>query len=128
MNKSRSYAVIQTQSSITCVLTHPVTCIKSTFTLESIYSIITTLSDLIDRRIDFDQWEFCVVWATQILFLDVLSVVPPFLSHAWNSGNLNLRKGGTACSLQMLIYTLACKKMCQVFLFIWITQDKIYCI
>ena len=29
------------------------------------------ISDLID--IDFNQWEFCVVWATRILFLDVLS-------------------------------------------------------
>ena len=28
--------------------------------------------------IDFDQWEFCVVWATRISFLDVLSAVPPF--------------------------------------------------
>jgi hypothetical protein len=38
---------------------------------------------LIDSRIDFDQWKFCVVWATRILFLDdVLSAVPPFLSHA----------------------------------------------
>jgi hypothetical protein len=33
------------------------------------------ISDLIDRRIDFDQWEFCVVWATRISFLDVLSAV-----------------------------------------------------
>jgi hypothetical protein len=40
------------------------------------------VSDLIDRRIDFDQWEFCIVWATCISFLDVLSAVPPFLSHA----------------------------------------------
>jgi hypothetical protein len=36
---------------------------------------------LIDKRIDFDQWEFCVVWATRISFPDVLSAVPPFLSH-----------------------------------------------
>ena len=48
-------------------------------------SIITTLSDLIDRRIDFGQWEFCVVWATRISLLDVLSAVPPFLSHARKS-------------------------------------------
>jgi hypothetical protein len=43
------------------------------------------VSDLIDRRIDFDQWEFCVVLATRISFLDVLSAVPPFLSHARKS-------------------------------------------
>jgi hypothetical protein len=43
------------------------------------------LSDLTDRRIDFDQWEFCVVWATHISFLYVLSAVPSFLSHARKS-------------------------------------------
>jgi hypothetical protein len=37
------------------------------------------ISDLIDRHIDLDQWEFCVVWAMRISFLDVLSAVPPFL-------------------------------------------------
>jgi hypothetical protein len=32
--------------------------------------------DLIDRHIDFDQWEFCLVWATRISsFLGVLSAV-----------------------------------------------------
>jgi hypothetical protein len=36
------------------------------------------ISDLIDRHIDFDQWEFCVVWATRISFHDVLSAFPPF--------------------------------------------------
>ena len=36
------------------------------------------ISDLIDIHIDFDLWEFCVVWATHISFLDVLSAVPPF--------------------------------------------------
>jgi hypothetical protein len=55
--------------------------IKSTFSLEIIYGIFFYVSDLIDRRIDFDQWEFCVVWATRISFLDVLSAVPPFLSN-----------------------------------------------
>jgi hypothetical protein len=61
--------------------------IKSTFCLEIIYSIITYVSYLIDRRIDFEQWEFCVLWATRISFLDVLSAVavPPFLSHARKS-------------------------------------------
>jgi hypothetical protein len=43
------------------------------------------MSDLIDRRIDFDQWEYCVVRATRISFIDVLSAVPPFHSHAWKS-------------------------------------------
>jgi hypothetical protein len=37
------------------------------------------------QRIDFDQWEFCVVWATRISFSDVLSAVPPFLLHARKS-------------------------------------------
>jgi hypothetical protein len=32
---------------------------------------------LIDRQIDFDQWEFCVVWAMHISFVDVFSAVPP---------------------------------------------------
>jgi hypothetical protein len=50
--------------------------IKSTFSQE------INLSDLIDRCIDFDQWEFCIVWATHISFLDVLSAVSSFLSHA----------------------------------------------
>jgi hypothetical protein len=39
------------------------------------------VSDLIDRCIDFDKWEFFIVWATRISFLDVLSAVPPFLLH-----------------------------------------------
>ena len=36
-------------------------------------------SGLIDGHIDFDQYEFCVVWATCISFL-VLFIVPPFLN------------------------------------------------
>jgi hypothetical protein len=52
--------------------------IKSTFSLEIIYGIhIYYISDLIERHINFDQWEFCVVWAMHISFLDVLSAVPP---------------------------------------------------
>jgi hypothetical protein len=41
--------------------------------------------------IDFHQWEFCVVWATHISFLDVLSAVPPFLSHARKSKHAERR-------------------------------------
>ena len=35
---------------------------------------------LLDGHIDFDQWVFCVVWATCISFLTVLSAVPSFLN------------------------------------------------
>ena len=53
---------------------------------ELIYSDnAATFQAAADRRIDFDQWEFCVVWATRIPFLDVSSAVPPFLSHARKS-------------------------------------------
>ena len=38
------------------------------------------VSDLIDGHIDFDQWEFCVVWATRISFLPVLPAVSPFIN------------------------------------------------
>jgi hypothetical protein len=59
---------------------------------------------LIDRRIDFDQWEFCVVWATRISFLDVLSAVPPFLSHARKSKPAERRDRSSAS-------TTACSKI-----------------
>ena len=32
------------------------------------------VSDLIDRRIDFDKWEYCVVWATRISFPEAFSI------------------------------------------------------
>ena len=35
------------------------------------------VSDLIDGHIDFDQWEFSVVWATRISSFPVLFAVPP---------------------------------------------------
>jgi magnesium-transporting ATPase (P-type) len=54
------------------------------------------ISDLSDRHIDFDQWEFCVVQATQILFLNVLSAVPPFLSLCHKS-KLMERKDRSQC-------------------------------
>ena len=38
------------------------------------------VSDLIDGHIDFDQWEFCVVWATRIAFLPVLPAISPFIN------------------------------------------------
>ena len=39
-----------------------------------------TVEDSIDRNIDFDQWKFCVVWATRILFLPEFSAVLAFLN------------------------------------------------
>ena len=36
--------------------------------------------NLIDEHIDFNQWEFCVMWTTRISFLLVLSAIPPFLN------------------------------------------------
>ena len=36
--------------------------------------------NLIDGHIDFNQWEFYVMWTTRISFLLVLSAVPPFLN------------------------------------------------
>jgi hypothetical protein len=84
--------------------------IKSTFSLEIIYSIITYyVSDLIDRRVDFDQWEFCIVWATSISFLNVLSAVPPFLSHARKSKPAERRdrsQSNVSIVIVNLIYSL----------------------
>ena len=58
--------------------------IKSTFSLEIIYSVITTyqiwLTDVSFRSMGILR---CV--GTRILFLDVLSAVPPSLSHARKS-------------------------------------------
>ena len=33
-----------------------------------LFKRINNVTDLIDRDIDFDQWEFCVVWATRMFF------------------------------------------------------------
>jgi hypothetical protein len=38
-----------------------------------VWKLVNYISDiLIDRHIDSDQWELCIVWATHISFLDVL--------------------------------------------------------
>ena len=48
--------------------------------LSVLFVVWCYVSDLVDRHIDFDRWEFCVVWAMCIiLILPVLSIVPPFL-------------------------------------------------
>jgi hypothetical protein len=63
------------------------------------------------------------VWATRISFLDVLSAVPPFLSHAM-PGNINPRKGGTARSLNQQVYmcTMNRSKIIYIHVFNYITD------
>jgi hypothetical protein len=61
------------------------------------------VSDLIDRRINFDQWEFCVAWATRISSLAVLSAVPPFLSHARKSKPAERRDRSQSISSETLL-------------------------
>ena len=66
---------------------------------------------MIDRRIDFDQWEFCVVWATRFHFL--MCCLQSLLSFRM-PGNLNPRKGGTARSLsQFSMFPVTCQHVCK---------------
>jgi hypothetical protein len=54
------------------------------FSVQSYYYV----SDLIDRHIDFDQWEFCVVWVTHFISSCVVCSpsFPAMRDCSWSTG------------------------------------------
>ena len=65
------------------------------------------ISNLVDANTDFNQWEFCIMWATHFSFLPVLSAVPSFID------SLPLGTADQSCYIACVIFMHIVNIYCQ---------------